>query len=42
MFGEIKKPILNVILKKYPRQIQHPVIDFKMDLLVKIVNDFKL
>ena len=42
MFGEIKKPILNVILKKYLRQIQHPVIDFKMDLLVKIANDFKL
>ena len=29
-------------LKKYPRQIQHPVTDFKMELLAKIVNDFKL
>ena len=30
------------ILKKYLRQIQHPVIDLKMELLVKIANDFKL
>ena len=42
MFGEIKRPILNVNLKKYPRQIQHPVINLKIELLVKTVNDFKL
>ena len=29
-------------LKNYPRQIQHPVIYLKMELLIKIVNDFKL
>ena len=28
--------------ENYPRQIQHRVIDLKMRLLVKIVNDFKL
>ena len=28
------------IWKKYPRQIQDPVIDIKMELLVKIINDF--
>ena len=42
MLGEMKRSILNVNLKKYVRQIQHPVIDLKMELLVKIVNDFKL
>ena len=41
MLGEEKRSIINVNLKKYPRQIQHPVIDFKMDLLFKILNDFK-
>ena len=34
--------MLNVNLKKYPKQIQHPVIDLKMRLLIKIVNSFKL
>ena len=38
----MKRSILNTNLKKYPRQIQHPVIDLKMELLVKIVTDFKL
>ena len=42
MLGETKKSILNVNLKKYPRQIQQPITDFKMELLIKIVNDFKL
>ena len=42
MFGKIKKSILNVNLKKYARQIQHPVTDLKIELLVKIINDFKL
>ena len=42
MLGETKKSILNVNLKKYPRQIQQPIIDLKMELLIKIVNDFKL
>ena len=42
MLGEIKRPKLNVNLKKYPWQIQHPVIDLRMELLVKIVDDFKL
>ena len=28
--------------EKYSGQIQHPIIGFKMELLVKIVNDFKL
>ena len=35
-----KRSIINVNLKKYPGQIQHPVIDLKMELLFKIVNDF--
>ena len=43
MLGDIKRPILNVNLEKYPRLIQHAVIvDIKMELLVKIVDDFKL
>ena len=42
MFGKIKKSILNVNLKKYARQIQHPLTDLKIELLVKIINDFKL
>ena len=42
MLGEIKSSILNENLVKYPRQIQHFVIDPKMELFVKIVNDFKL
>ena len=42
MLGEIKRPIPNVNLTKYARKIQHPVIDLKMELLVKIVNYFKL
>ena len=37
-----KRSIINVNLKKYPRQIQHLVTDIKMDLLAKIVNDYKL
>ena len=42
MLGEEKRFIVNVNLKKYPTQIQHHVTDLKMELLVKIVNDFKL
>ena len=42
MLGEIKRTILNVDLKKYRRQTQYCVIDLKMELLVDIVNDFKL
>ena len=42
MLGEEKKSIVNVNLKKYPRQIQHHATDLKMELLVKIVNSFKL
>ena len=42
MLGEEKMSIINIDLKKYQRQIQHPVIDLKMVLLVKIVNDSKL
>ena len=41
MLGEEKRSTINVNLKKYPRQIQHPVTDFKIELLTKIVNDFK-
>ena len=37
-----KRSIINVNLEKYPRQIQHPVTDLKMELLAKIVNDYKL
>ena len=37
-----KAYIPNVNLTKYARKIQHPVIDLKMELLVKIVNYFKL
>ena len=42
MLAVEKKSIVNVNLKKYPWQIQHPVPDLKMELLVKIVNNFKL
>ena len=42
MLGEEKRSIINVNLKKYSWQIQHPVTDLKIDLLGKIVNDFKL
>ena len=41
-FRRKKRSILNVNLKNYRRQIQHPAIDLKMELTVKIVNDFKL
>ena len=34
MLGEIKGSIINVNLKKYPREIQHPVINLKMELIV--------
>ena len=34
--------LLNVNLKKYLRQIQHPVIDLKKEILVKIINNFIL
>ena len=37
-----KRSILNVNLKNYPRQIQHPAIDLKMELTAKIVSNFKL
>ena len=30
------------IWKKYPRKIRHPVTNTNMELLVKIVNNFKL
>ena len=42
MLGVEKRSIVDVNLKKHPRQIQQPVPDLKMELLVKIVNDFKL
>ena len=42
MLGEITRSIVNVNLKKDPRQIQHPIKDLKIELLVKIVIDFKL
>ena len=32
-----KKSILNVNLKSYSRQIQHPAVDLKTEFLVKIV-----
>ena len=40
MLGEEKRSI-NLNLKKYPRHIQYPVTDLKMELLVKIVNEFE-
>ena len=43
MLGEIKRSILNASKSPpHPRKIKHPVIDLKMELLVKNVNDFKL
>ena len=42
MLEEEEKSIININLKKYPKQIQHHVTDLKMELLVKIVNDCKL
>ena len=41
MLGEIKRFILNVNLKNI-RHVQHFVIELKMELLVKIVIDFKV
>ena len=38
----MKRAILNVNLKKYPRHIQHSTIDLKLELPLKIVNNFKL
>ena len=40
--NQLKNCKQNVNLRKYQGQIQHPVIDLKMELLVKIVNDFNL
>ena len=42
MLGEIRRSILNVNLKIYLRQIQHPTIDLKIELLDKSVNYLKL
>ena len=42
MLGESKGPIINVNLKKHPREIQHPITDVKMELLPKIANTFNL
>ena len=41
MLEEEERSIININLKKYPKQIQHHVTDLKMELLVKIVNDCK-
>ena len=41
MLEEEERSIININLKKYPKQIQHHVADLKMELLVKIVNDCK-
>ena len=38
MLEEEERSIINVNLKKYPRQILHQVKDLKMELLVKIVT----
>ena len=38
MLGEEKRSIINVNLKKYPRQIQNPVTDLKMDFLPKFLT----
>ena len=38
--GRINK--LNQGRYRFPRQMQHLVIDLKMELLVKIADDFKL
>ena len=42
MLGESKGPIINVNLKKHPREIQHPITDVKMEFLPKIANAFNL
>ena len=41
MLGE-KKVYNKCKSEKYARQIQHNVIDLKIELPVKIVNDYKL
>ena len=38
---EEERSIININLKKYPKQVQHHVTDLKMELLVKIVHDCK-
>ena len=42
LLGGEKRSIINVDLKKYPRQNQHSVKDLKIEFFVKIVNDFQL
>ena len=42
IFRRNKRSILNVNLKKYPKQTKHPVIDLKIELFVSIVIEFKL
>ena len=42
MLGEEKRSIISVNMRKYPKQIQHPVPDLKMEVLAKIVNELKL
>ena len=42
MLEEEERSIININLKKYPKQIQHHVTDLKMELFVKIVNECKL
>ena len=37
-----ERSVINVNLKIYSRKIQHLVTDLEMELLVKIINDFKL
>ena len=37
-----KRSLLNVNLEKYPKRIHHFVINFKMELFVNFVIDFKL
>ena len=36
-----KRSILNVNLRKCPKQIQHPVKDLKMELLLTVIINFK-
>ena len=37
MLGEEKRSLINVNLKKYPKQTQHPATDLKMELLLSQV-----
>ena len=39
MLGEEERSIISINMKKYPKQIQYPVTDLKMELLAKLLTN---